>query len=571
MQLIPSSFMRNPINAVVAALLFGTALAAQGGESAATAGVSEAVKQEMREQIKRELMAEMKAQMAEDIKRQVLAEIAASGVAAGAAPTSDVGSAAEKGKGKVIRVPYVSEATKREIREQLKQEVLSQAKEEHWANPNALPEWLDRFSFEGDIRLRYDDFRLSKDNTPAGLANNVSGTGLTRGADLAGGNGNVSSIPNTNTEDDYSRSRLRLRLATALKISDKVSAGLRISTGGTSGPTSTNQTLGQGFNKYSLVLDRGYLTIKPTGWLTLTGGRIANPFVSTDLVWADDLSFEGFAATAAHSITPHLKGFATAGWFPLRTSNPLQSSSRDLTAVQAGVDWHLGTSTDLKLAAALYSYHGVEGVLEENSRFGPPAASDYGVLHEYPSTMRQRGNTLFITNALADSLTGTTYWGLASGFRELNLTGSLDIARFDPVHVVLTGDYVKNLAFDRNKVAARTGSTVLDGKDTGYLARVTVGYPNISQMNQWNVSLAYRWLGSDAVLDAFTNSDFGMGGTNNKGYILGGSYGIEKNTWVTARWMASQLIDSMAPKTASGTAATKLNVDLLQIDLNSRF
>jgi hypothetical protein len=186
--------------------------------------------------------------------------------------------------------------------------------------------------------------------------------------------------------------------------------------------------------------------------------------------------------------------------------------------------------------------------------------------------MRQRGNTLFITNAWAENPLGSnTYWGLASGFRELNLTGSLDLAMFDPVHVVLTGDYVRNLAFDRKKMESRTGSSVQDGSGSGYLGKLTVGQPLIVNQGDWNVSLAYRWLGSDAVLDAFTNSDFGMGGTNTKGYVLGGSYGIYKNTWVSARWMSADLIDSMAPKTATTQTPTKLSSDLLQIEVNSRF
>jgi hypothetical protein len=166
---------------------------------------------------------------------------------------------------------------------------------------------------------------------------------------------------------------------------------------------------------------------------------------------------------------------------------------------------------------------------------------------------------------------GTTYWGLASGFRELNLTASLDIARFDPVHVLFTGDYVRNMAFDRSKIAQVTGSQIIDGKDSGFLGKITVGHPTMTRRGDWNVSLAYRYLGSDAVLDAFTNSDFGMGGTNNKGYILGANWGIDKNTWVSARWMASQLIDSMAPQITATETSTKFAVDLLQIDLNSRF
>jgi hypothetical protein len=523
------------------------------------------LKSQMTEEVKRQLMVEMKSQMAEDIKRQVLADLTGAGSAGAATAPAD------KSKPRVVRVPYVPESMRREIREQVKQEVLAQAKEERWGNPGALPGWIDRFHFVGDVRVRADWFRLAKDNSAPGVAN-YGASGMTRAADLVGANGNYAGVPNVNTQEDFDRTRLRLRFGATVKVADTVSAGFQISTGNTTGPTSTNQTMGQGFNKYSLVLDRGYVTVAPSAWLSLTGGRMPNPFFGTDLVWADDLNFEGFAARYARPLTPDLTGFIAAGWFPLRTDNPLQSSSRDLKGLQAGFDWHFAPTADFKLGAAIYQYRGLEGQLESDDRYGPPSASDYGTRYEYPNGLRQRGNTLFITNALADSLSGTTYWGLASGFREFNLTGSLDLARFDPVHLVLTGDYVKNLAFDRNKIAERTGSTIVDGKDHGYQAKLTVGYPEMTRWGDWNVSLAYRWLGSDAVLDAFTNSDFGMGGTNNKGYILGGSYGIDKNAWISARWMASQLIDSMAPAIAgSATAPTKLKVDLFQIDLNAKF
>ena len=529
---------------------------------------------DMREQIRREVMAEMKDQLVADIKRQVLAELTGAGgvslpgspatEASGGAATASEGSA-DKTKPRVVRVPYVPETMRREIREQLKQEVLTQAKAERWGNPDTLPEWLDRFTFEGDMRLRYDAVRLGKENTPAGPV--YASVPLTRAADLVGPNGNPG-IQNANTQDDFSRTRLRFRFGVTAKVADTVSAGFRISTGNTTGPTSTNQTLGQGLNKYALVLDRGYVALSPWTGLSLSGGRIANPFFSTDLVWADDLNFEGVAASYSRHLTTNLTGFATAGWFPLRTDSPLQTSARSLTGIQAGANWQFAPTSAFKFGAAVYNYKSVEGRLEDDARFVPTTASDYGTRYEYPNGLRQRGNTLFVTNALADPLAGTTYWGLASEFRELNLTGSLNIAKFDPVHVVLTGDYVKNLAFDRAKIAKRTGATFTDGKNYGYLGRVTVGYPAITRQGEWNTSLAYRWLGSDAVLDAYTNSDFGMGGTNNKGFILGGGYGIARNTWVSLRWMSSQLIDSMAPGSAT---PTKLSVDTFHIDLNAKF
>jgi hypothetical protein len=211
------------------------------------------------------------------------------------------------------------------------------------------------------------------------------------------------------------------------------------------------------------------------------------------------------------------------------------------------------------------------GRVEDNARF-LAGASDYGVRFDTPASMRQRGNTLFIVNAPADAA-ATTYWGLASDFRILDVNASVDLAAFDPVRIVFTANYVKNLAFDRNRMEERSGQRISDGSGTGFLGRLLVGQPAMHNAGDWNASFTYRWLGSDAVLDAFTNSDFGLGGTNNKGLILGASYGVDKNTWLTVRWMSSKPIDSYAPRLATGVPATptRLAADLLQIDLNAKF
>jgi len=65
--------------------------------------------------------------------------------AAGAVAGSTVTAAEIGPDGKrVVRVPYVPESLKREMREQIRQDVLAQAKTERWGNPGALPDWLSR-------------------------------------------------------------------------------------------------------------------------------------------------------------------------------------------------------------------------------------------------------------------------------------------------------------------------------------------------------------------------------------------------------------------------------------------
>jgi DNA-binding MarR family transcriptional regulator len=468
---------------------------------------------------------------------------------------------------KVVRVPYVPESLKQQMRDQIKLEVLAQARSERWGEPGALPAWLNRFKFQGDLRMRYDMTRLSADNTAPG---SIAGLGdINRAPDLFYNTSSTNSaVPNFNSQDSFNRLRVRARLGVTASLTEQVSGQLRLTTGDTTNRTSTNQTLGQSFNKYQLVLDQAYLSIKPyKDLLTVNAGRMPNPFYGSDLLWADDLGFEGVAASFKTKELPikwvnNASAFATAGWFPLTEDKPGTTKSRSLLGLQAGMEMNLGRSDNkLKLGVALYDYQGMEGIKEADIN---TSGADYVSRSEYQSGFRQRGNTLFRINGANDTKNN---FGLASSFRELNVTASLDLADVLPERVILMADFVKNLGFDRKEIENRIGTPLIDGKDYGFMLRAQVGEPLVAKQGQWNAFVAYRYLGSDAVLDAFTNSDFGLGGTNNKGFMLGMNYGIYDNTWLSARWLSSNLIDPLAP----GMSGSKLGVDTLWFELNFRF
>lgn len=481
-----------------------------------------------------------------------------------AAPPPEVGADGKK----VVRVPYVPEAVRSQMRDQITAEVLAQTKA-GTAGGASVTESGSRLQIEGDLRLRAESLRPAEDNTPA-LAYSFGNPDVTRAADLYGN-------PGFDTQEQQNRSRVRARLGFNVVVAEGVTTGLALSTGGTTGPTSTSQTMASGagqtpgyFNKYSVVVDKAFIRYEPISGLALSGGRIRNPFMATDLVWADDLNFDGFAAAWKAPAGTMMDSFVTGGWFPLAyTSGPGQASRRSMMALQAGLNWQLGTKNNrIKLAAALYDYSGIEGIKETTA--DATTVPDYALRSEYGSAYRQRGNTLFRVNSNAIASNATT-WGLASGFRELDLTAVIDIAQFDPMHVILTGDIVRNLSFDRGAMQRRSGTDIQDGSGTGYLAQVQLGAPLVRSKGLWNVTLGYRRLGSDAVLDAFTNSDFGLGGTNNKGFTLGGQYGLAKNTWLAARWMSSDVIDSMVPAVSGSSTRTKFSVDTLQFEINARY
>lgn len=455
--------------------------------------------------------------------------------------------AAENKGTKVVRVPYVPQTVRNEIKEELKQEVMTQAKAEGWAAPGTLPSWLEGTTWEADVRLRYQQDRFAPGNfTPLQLSYYVDPI-------LVG-----------NSQENNDRWRARLRFGMETKLTDMTSLGFRIATGKLTDPISTNQTLGNNYERYTLGVDRAYINLTPVSWLKLSGGRIANPFFNTDLVWDQDLNFDGVAATAKPRLSESSKAFITVGAFPLTKIDPDSNSaygtatsakSRWLYASQFGLEWQ-GAKTSAKGALALYDYQNVQGISNSGDyTLDPVSASLY---NRTVPEFSQKGNSLFDINRLVTGAPPFVY-ALASKFRELNLTGSLDFAHFDPVHVVLTGDYVKNIGFDRAEILQRTGRDI-EPRTVGYQAGLTVGMPRIEKRGEWQVFGAYKYLERDAVLDAFTDSDFRLGGTDAKGYILGGSYGIDRNTWLTMRWLSADAIDG-----------PPFSVDTLQLDLNARF
>jgi hypothetical protein len=105
----------------------------------------------------------------------------------------------------VIRIPYISETVKAELRDQVKQDVLTQAHNERWGDAGAMPDWLRRIRLEGDVRVRYQSELFDKNNlapdAPDGYATQTSGgQNLGWSPDLS------------NTQHDRDRMTLRARL-----------------------------------------------------------------------------------------------------------------------------------------------------------------------------------------------------------------------------------------------------------------------------------------------------------------------------------------------------------------------
>lgn len=510
-----------------------------------------------------------------------------------------------------IRVPYVPEIVRNQIRDEIKSEVMKQAQTEGWAAPDkAAPPWVSKVRLSADVRIRSQSDLYSKSNIdPAqidGLPDYAKINSTPGGVDV--GVRNSPNFPLVNvTEDRWNRLRIRARLGVEFDVSRFATLGVRIATGDDNSPISTNQNLGGGLAKRDIWLDQAYVKLYPTEWIHASFGRFANPFQSTDLLFDRDLNFDG-GLIEVGGTDFLLEGASIAlrgGAFPLDFGSsdypgaePVKAryASKWLFAGQLESGYNFGHGVEFRAAAGFYHFKNVRGQLSDPCLFNginvstgandPQECSSDGSRAFFP----RKGNTLFqIRNIIVpapDTVAASQkqFLGLVYKFSILDLNASLNVPINESVGVNLFGDYVKNLAYKRgdacryggliglpfnnidqtlagntNPCSSTDPAKVVSGND-GYLVRLTVGHKHPRKWGEWSIMGDYRYLQSDAVLDSLTDSDFHLGGTNTKGYTIAGTVGLFDGVSLTGRWMSANEI-----------TGRPLAIDVFQLDLSAEF
>jgi hypothetical protein len=483
----------------------------------------------------------------------------------------------------------------------VKEDVMKQARQENWAAPNAIPDWVTRYHVTADLRVRYEGDFFPSGNDDSGVFHNFNS--INTGAPFDTGINSVAANPPTyDVNQNRNRFRLRARIGAAIDVGDGFSAGLRLGTGQDDNPVTENQTIGlsnngQGgdFSKYSIWLDRAFLRYEIGGTpdydLSATIGRFENPFFSSSMIWANDLGFDGLVVQGKYKVADGVTPFLTAGGFPIfntdfnfSSTSAAKFSSEDkyLFAVQGGTNWQITKDVNFKVAGAMYYFENIQGKVSDP--FTPVFSSDGGNTDDSRPSFAQNGNTYIALRDIVPDASNDfglinqfQYYGLATPFHEAALTAQLDFSQFDPFHISLQGEFVKNIAFDRSAIEnngppqqvgpVNNIQTVGDpssfrGGDSGYNARLILGAPVLTKLWDWNVNLTYRYVETDAVVDGFTDADFGgpLTGTNLKGYIIGGNLGLTSRVWTSVQWMSADAI-----------AGPTYKNDLIQLDINAKF
>jgi hypothetical protein len=387
-------------------------------------------------------------------------------------------------------------------------------------------------------------------------------------------------------------------------------------------PGANNQ--GGDFSSYAIWIDRAFLKYEigdnPDRMAAITFGRFDNPFYTpTTIMWANDIGFDGIAAQARYKIAKGVTPFATVGIFPyfntdlnFPQSAQTKTSSYDkyLYAGQVGLDWKITKDLNFKSSLGYYYFQNAQG--QVSAPMVTPSAQVQGNTDDTRPSFAQRGNTYMelrniqkvnmydsqgiVTNtATANYIYNPTntaippqyqnqyqYFGLITPFNILSANGRLEYRHWEPFVVSLSGEWDRNLAFNSGNILTAGPSPGADnnynetlisgpvnninnggsfnGGNNAWIMQMKVGSGALQKRWDWDFGVAYRYVESDAVIDGFCDSDFGGGGTNLKGWSVGGNLALSRNVFIGLRWLS-----------ANGIAGPTYKSDIVQLDINARF
>ncbi|MES1196576.1 MAG: putative porin, partial [Steroidobacter sp.] len=230
------------------------------------------------------------------------------------------------------------------------------------------------------------------------------------------------------------------------------------------------------------------------------------------------------------------------------------------------------------ISAAYYSFSHITG--KQN-------ASGSTTLNYTAPLFAQKGNTMF--DILNDTDATTNLYALAADYREVDVNAMIDIPAFNHLFSI-TADYVSNLGYDQKRVLAQAGfsslSQVTDPNQKLTFDRMTNGYQiefgfgsiRTGKQGSWCTAINYKYLERDAVVDAFTDSDFHLGGTGAKGYTVKADWWFRDHSWFSLRYISSDEIKHYGPQYLDAqnnptipSDTPRFGVDVFMFDVNGQF
>ena len=350
---------------------------------------------------------------------------------------------------------------------------------------SGMPDWVTAFKINGDLRLRYE---------------------------------NIAPYNGDNTAPDRSRFRYRLRPGFTAVLQDRFEVGFRLTSSEASGifggdPISGNTSLGAGGSKKFIYLDLAYAKWQalngPTWGLTLTGGKMENPFhfPGTDQ-FDKDYTPEGFAQELSYRLN--------------------QEHTLKLTGAQFILNEYDALSTDPAMLGAQVRW---------NATWSPKITSTLGLAY------------LSLINSETRASASGTNLGLTTASvpnqgrgNSRNADGSL-VHGYNPFVIDAAATYsfesapMYNGAFPVTASADYMYNHSAPSQNKGYGFGATFG--KAGKKKTWQLDYRYTYLPMDAWYEEFTESDFGAYYGSPK--PIGGDTGYRSGTNIKGHWLKASV------------------------------
>lgn len=327
-----------------------------------------------------------------------------------------------------------------------------------------------------------------------------------------------SSLKDTETNDDEhsrDRHRMRVRFGVYPWITEELSAGLQLSTGGNE-TTSRNETFDDAFIADDIKLNEAFIDYHPMfldGNVNLILGKrdVAKTLiVKKDLVWDGDITLEGATLQYGKDADGKEKDGinAIAGYYVL---NELNDSKDDKPAYR---------EQDAYLVAGQLAYKG------EVSDLGYQIGAAY---YDY-------------VNFDYENLGGTykpKFNYIGKDFNIVELFASVGGPITETIPWKVYGQYAFNTASDDDSRADRYN--IEDDKRDAYLIGLQIG--NAKTPGQWSLSGEYVSIEEDAVTVLSDSDRNGGSGTDLEGFKFNATYHLVQNMTLGATYYNFSKID----------------------------
>lgn len=321
-------------------------------------------------------------------------------------------------------------------------------------------------------------------------------------------------IDNAAAANSRTRDSIRARMSAAIKVNDSIKGEVGIGT--SNEPRGGSLTLGDASSRKYIGLDLAYMSWKPIDELTLTGGKMREPYVRPGRSQFFDVEIRPEGLAMNYRDARGIFGNAFNFWLEERAT---QSDSK-LRGGQIGWDGELG-ATKLKLGAGYFDYHNVQG------RF-PGFAN---------SLVSQFGNTIIGSGAAA------------------RFAYDYDIGQLFAEATLPMGDIPLNLYVDYGH-----NFEADNGLDTAYSVGVLFGKAN--KPGAWEAGVLTQKIEKDALFAQWIDSDYGNGLSDNDGYAWRVAYMAMKNVLLNVTYYDTRYNVDVGDET---------DYDRWQLDFNFTF